>query len=180
MHGKRLHQGYQRGAGARQVADAEQVAEGTSPTSVVLVVGGWPHRWLWASAGETTQQQVRYCDRVTKTVNRVIESERMVRVLDAAAELLVRLSYRRVTIEDVARAAGVGKGTVYLHFPNKESLFITVLLRAQREGQRDVADRVRADPVEAMPARMMGSAYRRLAEDPVARAVYLGDPETFG
>jgi AcrR family transcriptional regulator len=117
---------------------------------------------------------------MTEQANLVIRSERMIRVLDAAAELLVRLSYRRVTIEDVARAAGVGKGTVYLHFPNKESLFVTVLLRAQREGLGGSAALMRSDPVEAMPARMMGSVYRRLAEDPVARAVYLGDPETFG
>jgi AcrR family transcriptional regulator len=117
---------------------------------------------------------------MTENANLVIESERMVRVLDAAAGLLVRLSYRRVTIDDVARAAGVGKGTVYLHFPNKEALFITVLLREQREGLFGIAARMRDDPAEVLPARMMGSAYRRLAEDPVARAVYLGDPETFG
>ncbi|MGW2198666.1 helix-turn-helix domain-containing protein, partial [Streptosporangium sp. NPDC001682] len=37
------------------------------------------------------------------------------RILDAAAELLVRLGYRKVTIDDIARLAGIGKGTVYLH-----------------------------------------------------------------
>ena len=102
------------------------------------------------------------------------------RLLDAAAALLVRWGYRRVTIDDVAREAGVGKGTVYLHFRTKEALFVTVLLREQRVVLDGMATRMRADPVEALPSRMMGSVYRRLANDPVARGVYMGDAETFG
>jgi len=101
-------------------------------------------------------------------------------LLDAGAALLVRLGYRRVTIEDVAREAGVGKGTVYLYFRTKEALFVTVLLREQRRVLGGMTDRMRADPAEAMPGRMMGSVYRALAQDPVARGIYLGDAETFG
>ena len=56
--------------------------------------------------------------------------ERAGRVLDAAADLLVRWGYQRVTIDEVARRAGVGKGTVYLHFHNKEAMFLSVLLRS--------------------------------------------------
>ncbi|GAC1395003.1 MAG: hypothetical protein NVSMB65_13760 [Chloroflexota bacterium] len=37
------------------------------------------------------------------------------RILDAAATLLVRWGYRKTTLDDVAREAGVGKGTIYLH-----------------------------------------------------------------
>ena len=43
--------------------------------------------------------------------------ERAGRILDAAAELLLRWGYKRVSIEEIARHAGIGKGTVYLHFP---------------------------------------------------------------
>jgi AcrR family transcriptional regulator len=42
-------------------------------------------------------------------------SDRADRILDAAGDLLLRLGYRKVTIEDVAQRAGIGKGTVYLH-----------------------------------------------------------------
>ena len=55
----------------------------------------------------------------------------MERVLDSAAELLLRWGYQRVTIDEIARHAGIGKGTVYLHFPTKEALFLTMLLRTQ-------------------------------------------------
>jgi Bacterial regulatory proteins, tetR family len=39
------------------------------------------------------------------------------RILDAAAALLVRWGFRKTTIDDVAREAGVGKGTSCLALP---------------------------------------------------------------
>jgi AcrR family transcriptional regulator len=124
---------------------------------------------------------------VTENANPVTESAepdladpRAERILDAAAALLVRWGYRRVTIEDVAREASVGKGTVYLHFRTKEALFVTVLLREQRAVLEGLVERMRADPAQALPSELMASVYLRMAADPVARVVYLGDPETFG
>lgn len=107
-------------------------------------------------------------------------SERMTRVLDAAAELLVRWGYQRVTIDEVARRAGVGKGTVYLHFPTKDALFLAVLLRAHKQTIDIVAARMDADPEEAMPSRLLAGAFRHVAADPLGKALYLGDPEMLG
>ncbi|MCW0215128.1 MAG: TetR/AcrR family transcriptional regulator [Pseudonocardia sp.] len=105
---------------------------------------------------------------------------RVERVLDSAAELLVRWGYQRVTIEDVAKHAGIGKGTVYLHFRTKDALFLTVLLRSHRGVVARMAARMERDPAEAMPARAVRSLYRELVEDPVVRPLYLGDPEILG
>ncbi|MBC3193612.1 TetR/AcrR family transcriptional regulator [Pseudonocardia sp. C8] len=108
------------------------------------------------------------------------DTARMERVLDAAGELLVRQGYRRVTIEDVARRAGVGKGTVYLHVRTKDALFLTVLLRAQRRMLADLADRILAEPAVALPWRMSRLMYERMLGDDVARVLYLGDVEVLG
>ena len=51
-------------------------------------------------------------------------------LLAAALELFVERGYAATRLEDVARRAGVSKGTVYLYFPGKEDLFKTVV----REG----------------------------------------------
>jgi len=56
-------------------------------------------------------------------------AQRAERILDAAAELVLRWGYKRVTIEDVAKRAGIGKGTVYLHFSTRAALFVAVLIR---------------------------------------------------
>lgn len=119
---------------------------------------------------------------MTENTNLVTASSdaRLVRVLDAAADLLVRWGYQRVTVEDVARHAGVGKGTVYLHFRTKDALFLTVLLRSHHLVVARMADRMDADPAEVLPSRMTASVYRDLAADPVIRPLYLGDPEVLG
>jgi AcrR family transcriptional regulator len=105
---------------------------------------------------------------------------RVERMLDSAAELLVRWGYQRVTIDDVARHAGVGKGTVYLHFRSKDALFLTVLMRVHREIAERMADRMASDPREVLPSRMMRRVYDEMAADPVARSLYLGDAEVLG
>ncbi|KWW37260.1 AcrR family transcriptional regulator [Cupriavidus metallidurans] len=45
----------------------------------------------------------------------------------AALHLFVERGYAATRLEDVAAAAGVSKGTVYLYFANKEELFKTVV-----------------------------------------------------
>jgi AcrR family transcriptional regulator len=42
------------------------------------------------------------------------------KILDAAERLLGRYGYRKMTVDDIAAEAGIGKGTVYLSFPSKE------------------------------------------------------------
>lgn len=44
------------------------------------------------------------------------------RILEAATDLFVRHGYRKTSIDDVARQAGVAKGTVYLYYRNKAEL----------------------------------------------------------
>jgi AcrR family transcriptional regulator len=105
---------------------------------------------------------------------------RVERVLDSAAELLVRWGYQRVTIEDVARHAGIGKGTVYLHFRSKDALFLTVLMRVQRGIIERIADRMAADPRHVLPSRTMRCLYDEVTADPVARSLYLADVEVLG
>ena len=44
-------------------------------------------------------------------------------ILCAALEVFGELGFARTRLEDVARRAGVSKGTLYLYFENKEALF---------------------------------------------------------
>lgn len=47
-------------------------------------------------------------------------------ILSAALELFGRYGFRRTSIDDIARTAGIAKGTVYLYVENKEALFRTL------------------------------------------------------
>jgi AcrR family transcriptional regulator len=44
------------------------------------------------------------------------------RILDATERLLGRFGYKKMSMEDLAREAGIGKRTIYLHFPSKEEV----------------------------------------------------------
>ena len=46
-------------------------------------------------------------------------------ILDATDRLLARFGYRKMTIEDIAAEAGIGKGTIYLHFTSKEEVVLS-------------------------------------------------------
>ena len=69
-------------------------------------------------------------------------------ILDAVGVLLARYGYRKMTKDDVARQVGIGKGTIYLHFPSKEEL---ILSHIDRIAER-VAARLRAIAGSSDPA----------------------------
>jgi AcrR family transcriptional regulator len=58
------------------------------------------------------------------------------RLVDAAAALFSRVGFERASVDEIASSAGVGKGTVYLYFEDKERLFLDVLWEV-----RDVLER---------------------------------------
>ena len=66
---------------------------------------------------------------VLKTATR---DERGELILDAADRLLARYGYRKMTIDDLAKEAGIGKGTVYLHFASKEDVVLSSVDRIVR------------------------------------------------
>ncbi|MEU0566568.1 helix-turn-helix domain-containing protein [Nonomuraea sp. NPDC005983] len=109
-----------------------------------------------------------------------MSDERADRILDAAGELLVAWGYRRVTIEDVARRAGIGKGTVYLHFNTKEVLFLTVLMREQARLLDRFLGAFEADPSHALPSELARLTYLLVHEDPIVQVIVTGDTETLG
>jgi len=55
-------------------------------------------------------------------------------ILDAVDVLLAKYGYKKMTMDDVARQVGIGKGTIYLHFPGKEELILSHIDR--------IADRI--------------------------------------
>jgi AcrR family transcriptional regulator len=73
-------------------------------------------------------------------------------LLDAADRLLGRTGYRKTTLDDVALESGIGRRTIYLHFPSKEELFLSSI---DRIVERLVAEleRITEEPL-AVPERL--------------------------
>jgi AcrR family transcriptional regulator len=52
-----------------------------------------------------------------------METEKELRVLEAAKTVFLRYGFRRVTMQDVAEEAGISRPALYLIYPNKEEIF---------------------------------------------------------
>src|SRR5947207_15295573 len=55
------------------------------------------------------------------------KAARPAEIVTAALEVFVERGFAAARLEEVARRAGVTKGTVYLYFKNKEALFKAVV-----------------------------------------------------
>ena len=65
-------------------------------------------------------------------------------ILDATDRLLAKNGYKKMTIDDLAREVGIGKGSIYLHFSSKEEIalsHIDRLVERVKERLRSIADR---------------------------------------
>jgi AcrR family transcriptional regulator len=102
-------------------------------------------------------------------------------ILDAASRIFARRVYHLVTMDEVARVARVGKGTLYRYFPSKEDLYLAIvdeafgLLIARLEAERTVE----APPALALQ-RMITSIVETFAQHlPSFRLIHRGEGRLF-
>src|SRR3954451_12957965 len=50
-------------------------------------------------------------------------AERRAAIIEAALDEFIARGYTATRLDDIAKRAGVAKGTIYLHFKDKESMF---------------------------------------------------------
>jgi len=102
------------------------------------------------------------------------------RILDATAELLLRFGYRRVTIDDVARRADIGKGTVYLHWKTRDDLFRAVFEREMLGAVEELLEILRRDAGAWRVHRLARSYFLAIMSRPLLSALSVGDSELLG
>ncbi|WP_445486590.1 TetR/AcrR family transcriptional regulator [Niallia sp. 03133] len=69
--------------------------------------------------------------------------DRKKQIIDAAAKSFTMFGYKATTMDQVAKIANVGKGTIYTFFKNKEELFseiITGLIQEMKEAADECFD----------------------------------------
>jgi AcrR family transcriptional regulator len=67
---------------------------------------------------------------VTNQMPRARTPDKEEAILEAAARVFSGKPFHEVLIDDVATAAGVGKGTIYRYFPTKDDLFFAAILHS--------------------------------------------------
>ena len=108
------------------------------------------------------------------------QRQRAERILDAAVELVLRWGYKRVTIEDVAKRANIGKGTIYLHWKTREALFLAALARDSVKMLDRAIEAIREDPAEVLLHRVTRRTLLSMSDRPLLQAVFTRDTEVLG
>lgn len=88
-------------------------------------------------------------------------------ILAAAAQLFSVCRYQDLRMADLARRLGMGKGTLYLYFPTKETLFLAVLKSEMGGWFRGAAARLEATPPGTDPVEVAAGLVRELLDRPL-------------
>jgi AcrR family transcriptional regulator len=80
--------------------------------------------------------------------------------LDAAIKLFSEREFDRTTVDEIASLAGVGKGTIYLYFQNKEQIFMAII----EQGLENISQLLEevANSSEEFPKRFYHLIYENL------------------
>jgi len=76
-------------------------------------------------------------------------------ILDATDRLLARFGYRKMTVEDIAAEAGIGKGSIYLHFSSKEEVVLSHIDRIVDRLRERLNEIAHSDATAAERLRLM-------------------------
>ena len=76
-------------------------------------------------------------------------------ILDATDRLLARFGYRKMTVEDISVEAGIGKGTIYLHFSSKEEVVLSHIDRIVERLQERLREIAASNVTAAERLRLM-------------------------
>jgi AcrR family transcriptional regulator len=101
-------------------------------------------------------------------------------LLDATALLLIAHGYDKTTVADVALAAGVSKGAVYLHFDSKEALFDALVLREMKAFAQRWLEAVEATPEGGRIGPLFRIALQQLCEHELLASLMRADSRVLG
>jgi AcrR family transcriptional regulator len=102
-------------------------------------------------------------------------------IIEAAKDEFVSKGFQAARIDEIAKKAGVAKGTVYLYFPNKESLFNEMIktvmmplienikhgLEGQTEARREIYEPVFSEMLKKMLSAEVGPVMRLMISEAV-------------
>jgi len=86
-------------------------------------------------------------------------------ILDVAEEIITSLGFESTTMGLIADKAGVGKGTLYLHFDSKASIYLAICERGSRLLNEKMASVLAMDLSGMEMIKMLGNLYLNFVKE---------------
>jgi AcrR family transcriptional regulator len=99
------------------------------------------------------------------------ESARQAHVLETALTVFLRHGFRKTSMEDIAKAAGISRQGIYLHFKDKDAIFSASIQKTLDDGVQ-AANRILDDDRLALEEKLL-----KALDEWFGRHVGLLDPE---
>jgi AcrR family transcriptional regulator len=123
-----------------------------------------PARPIQHSADTGSKARRRYAPRMAP-------EQRREQLVDAALSVILEQGYGGVSIEAIARAAGVTRPVIYDHFPNLGTLLHALIEREERYSREQLERVVPDDPGDSDPVEVLAGSVRRFLDAVTARPV---------
>ncbi|MGJ8528010.1 TetR/AcrR family transcriptional regulator [Maritalea sp.] len=105
---------------------------------------------------------------------------RETRILEATAALISKFGYNKTTVADIASAAGISKGAIYLHFKSKEEVLEALLIETVYKYSIAWFEAVEADPEGGRIANMYINMLKAFDTNPFMSVIMRKDPTILG
>lgn len=99
-----------------------------------------------------------------RTKHDVICEFRCAEILDAARKVFARKGFNNATVDEIAEAAGVAKGTVYLYFESKREIYLEALRQGFAAAMEEIERNMEAAPTAAEKIRAFMNTRVQYAE----------------
>jgi AcrR family transcriptional regulator len=100
---------------------------------------------------------------------RMAPEQRREHLIDAALEVILERGYAGVSIEAIAREAGITRPVVYDHFPNLNRLLHAVIEREEQIAVAQLAEVVPEDPGDDEPGELLAAGIGRFLDAVTSR-----------
>lgn len=90
---------------------------------------------------------------------------RRTEILNAAEVLFIRQGYDGTSVDDIAQATELSKGTIFLYYGSKSALYTAVVLRGVRELNRLIFKGISEEKTNLDKLRSIGSAVLKFSGD---------------
>jgi len=156
-----------------------QIKEAFGDVDEFFPRSGAGRRLTDAAADKFMRQGMRFLEKfVGEREPRTAKQRKKRRILEAATQLFIDQGYRKTSIDEVAREAGVAKGTVYLYFSSKPEILVHAIGLEKLRYVGEVMDLLTADihPRERL-REYLRAAFVLVVRMPLVSRLMSGDRE---